>query len=97
MTQQAGTAYGRGSMSTMRSRMRSIGTAQAEAFLARFGGEQIVHGHTPITKITGQPPEAVREPLFYADGLCIDVDPGMYLGGPGFVYPLDEGDGPASA
>jgi hypothetical protein len=66
------------------------GAAKAESFLNHFGGEQIVHGHTPITKITGQPPEAVREPLVYAAGRCVDVDPGMYLGGPGFVYALDE-------
>ncbi|MGH2616340.1 MAG: metallophosphoesterase [Thermomicrobiales bacterium] len=69
------------------------GTAQAEAFLDRFGGAQIVHGHTPITKLTGQPPEAVREPLIYATDRCVDVDPGMYLGGPGFVYALSEGYG----
>jgi len=61
---------------------------RARAFLDYFGGRQLVHGHTPITKLTGQPPEVVREPLLYAAGLCLDVDPGMYLGGPGFVYRL---------
>jgi hypothetical protein len=64
------------------------GGDRAEAFLRHFGGRQLVHGHTPITKMTGQPPEAVREPLLYAGDLCLDVDPGMYLGGPGFVYRL---------
>lgn len=64
------------------------GMAEAEAFLRRYGGEQIVHGHTPISKMTGQPAEAVREPLLYAGDRCIDVDAGMYLGGPGFVYSL---------
>jgi len=64
------------------------GADSAEAFLRHFGGRQLVHGHTPITKMTGQPPEVVREPLFYAGGQCLDVDPGMYLGGPGFVYRL---------
>jgi hypothetical protein len=64
----------------------TCGTAQAEGFLARFGGDQIVHGHTPITKMTGQPAEAVREPLRYAGDRCVNVDSGMYLGGPGFVY-----------
>jgi hypothetical protein len=66
----------------------TTGVDRARAFLNDFGGGQLVHGHTPITKMTGQPPEAVREPLLYAAGLCLDVDPGMYLGGPGFVYQL---------
>ena len=64
------------------------GADLAGAFLRHFGGRQLVHGHTPVTKLTGQPAEAVREPLLYAAGLCLDVDPGMYLGGPGFVYRL---------
>ena len=70
----------------------STGAAHAESFLALFGGQQIVHGHTPITTMTGQPPEAVREPLLYASGRCLDVDPGLYLGGAGFVYSLPSGD-----
>jgi hypothetical protein len=65
------------------------GAARAEAFLELYGGQQIVHGHTPISKLTGQPPEGVREPLFYAEDCCVDVDPGMYLGGSGFVYHLN--------
>ena len=66
----------------------ATGAERAKAFIRHFGGEQIVHGHTPISKMTGQPPEAVREPLLYASGHCLDVDPGMYLGGPGFVCRL---------
>jgi Calcineurin-like phosphoesterase len=66
----------------------ATGAERARAFLRHFGGEQIVHGHTPISKMTGQPAEAVREPLLYAAGHCLNVDPGMYLGGPGFVYRL---------
>jgi hypothetical protein len=66
----------------------TAGAGRAAAFLRHFGGRQLVHGHTPVTKLTGQPPEAVREPLLYAGGQCLDVDPGMYLGGPGFVYRL---------
>ena len=64
------------------------GTARAEALLGMYGGRQIVHGHTPISKLTGQPPETVREPLVYAESCCVDVDPGMYLGGSGFAYRL---------
>ena len=66
----------------------TTGPERAAAFLRHFGGQQLVHGHTPVTKLTGQPPEAVLEPLLYAGGQCLDVDPGMYLGGPGFVYRL---------
>jgi len=66
----------------------TTGADLAGEFLRHFGGQQLVHGHTPVTKITGQPPEAVREPLLYAGGQCLDVDPGMYLGGPGFIYRL---------
>jgi hypothetical protein len=66
----------------------TTGSDRARAFLRHFGGERIVHGHTPISKMTGQPAEAVREPLLYAAGRCLDVDPGMYLGGPGFVCRL---------
>lgn len=61
------------------------GSEAADAFLRRFGGERIVHGHTPVSKMTGHPPETVVEPLLYAGGRCLDVDAGMYLGGPGFV------------
>jgi hypothetical protein len=67
------------------------GSDAADAFLRRFGGERIVHGHTPVSKMTGQPPETVVEPLLYAGGRCLDVDAGMYLGGPGFVYRLARG------
>jgi hypothetical protein len=66
------------------------GAAHVAALLDCFGGGQIVHGHTPVTTMTGQPGEAVREPLLYAGGRCLDVDPGLYLGGDGFVYRLPD-------
>jgi hypothetical protein len=66
----------------------ATGAERARVFIRHFGGDQIVHGHTPISKMTWQPPEAVREPLLYAGGHCLDVDPGMYLGGPGFISRL---------
>jgi hypothetical protein len=66
----------------------TTGAERARAFLHHFGGRQLVHGHTPVAKLTGQPPEAVREPLLYAGDQCLDVDPGMYLGGAGFIYRL---------
>ncbi|MGI8824703.1 MAG: metallophosphoesterase [Chloroflexota bacterium] len=64
------------------------GTARARTFLERYGGKQIIHGHTPIDKMTGQKPENVRDALVYADRLCVNVDGGMYRGGPGFLYPM---------
>jgi Calcineurin-like phosphoesterase len=64
------------------------GAARAAEFLRDFGGRQIIHGHTPISFIRHCLPEEVTEPLVYAGGLCVNVDSGMYLGGPGFVYRL---------
>lgn len=66
------------------------GTARAEAILARYGGSRIVHGHSPIQSMPGDAPTNTREALVYAAGLCINVDGGMYKGGPGFVYRLPE-------
>ena len=65
-----------------------LGIQRAEAFLHQYGGNQIVHGHTPIGKLTKQKPTEVTAPLLYAGGRCLDVDGGMYLGGPGFIYTL---------
>jgi hypothetical protein len=64
------------------------GAQVASDFLRIFGGLQVVHGHTPIPKIIRQPPEVVTKPLVYANGLAINIDGGMYLGGPGFAYRL---------
>lgn len=62
------------------------GTANAERYLDTFGGEQIIHGHTPIQYVT----ESLipQQPYIYANRLCVNVDGGMYLGGTGFVYKL---------
>jgi len=64
------------------------GAQTARDFLDIFGGKQIIHGHTPIRYVTGQPAITVLEPLVYADGLCINIDPGMYMGGRGFVFKM---------
>lgn len=64
------------------------GVRRAAAFLYAFGGQQIVHGHTPLPAMLGEAPARIRAPHSYADGLCLNVDPGMYLGGPGFVCAL---------
>lgn len=65
---------------------REDGASRAEAFLRIYGAEQLIHGHTPISKVTRQTPRAVMGALVYADGLCVNVDGGIYQGGPGFVY-----------
>lgn len=62
------------------------GAGRAAQILADFGGRRIVHGHTPISYLLGCPAEQVVEPLVYAGGRCVNVDGGMYRGGPGFVY-----------
>jgi hypothetical protein len=64
------------------------GLRRAAAFLQTYGGQQIVHGHTPLPVILAEAPERIHAPHIYADNLCVNVDPGMYLGGPGFVYTL---------
>ncbi|MEF2278224.1 metallophosphoesterase [Deinococcus sp. YIM 134068] len=67
------------------------GGRQLDHFLSRFGGERLIHGHTPVARVTGQPPGSVTGPHIYAGGRAVNVDHGLYLGGPGFVYELDEG------
>lgn len=62
------------------------GAVKARRLLARFGGVRLVHAHTPVAKLTGQPDATVTAALGYAGGLCTDVDPGLYRGGPGFIY-----------
>lgn len=64
------------------------GAARARHLLQTFGGTRLIHGHTPIARWTKQPPAEVREAFDYADGLCVNVDPGMMLGGEGFLYQL---------
>ncbi|HYO51116.1 MAG TPA: metallophosphoesterase [Chloroflexia bacterium] len=64
------------------------GRLLAAQFLQRYGGRQLIHGHTLISDMTGQKPEEITEPLIYAGGLCVNVDGGMCGGGPGFVYRL---------
>jgi hypothetical protein len=62
-----------------------LGPARVRRFLGLYGGRQLVHGHTPITKFTGRQAETITAPYIYAGGLAVDVDAGMYLGSPGFI------------
>ena len=62
------------------------GITRAQQFLTQFGGKQIIHGHTPIPTLTGDPLDRVTRADVYAGGLAVDVDGGIYKGGTGFVY-----------
>jgi hypothetical protein len=65
------------------------GCTNLDRFLATFGGSRLVHGHTPIARMLSQPPHTVGAPYVYCGGRCVNVDPGFYLGGPGFALNLE--------
>jgi hypothetical protein len=60
----------------------------AGRMLGRFGGARVLHGHTPVARFTGADPASVRAPHVYADGRALALDPGLPIGGPGFVHLL---------
>jgi hypothetical protein len=62
----------------------------ARRFLNVFGGRQVIHGHTPISIMRGVSPKKIDAPLTYAAGQCVNVDGGLFLGAPGFVYQLPQ-------
>lgn len=68
----------------------------ARRFLSIFGGQQLVHGHTPISSMLSCPAGKINSPWIYAGGQCVNVDGGMFLGGPGFVYQLRSPGGPSA-
>ena len=49
-------------------RMRLTEPAAVDALLDAFGGELVVHGHTPIASVRAVDPREVREPLVYCGG-----------------------------
>ena len=71
-------------------RMRLTEPAAVDALLDAFGGELVVHGHTPIASVRGVDPREVRQPLVYGGGRVMNVDHCLFAGGPGFVTRLDE-------
>ena len=62
--------------------------AVVDRLLETLGGKRIVHGHTPITFVTGVEPELVTQPLVYGGGRVLNVDHCLFAGGPGFVTEL---------
>ena len=69
------------------------GTQRAEQLLRLYGGRRIIHGHTPIPYARKVEAETIDEAWEYADGHCVNVDGGIYMGSPGFVYQLDRPGG----
>jgi hypothetical protein len=70
-------------------RMRLVDPERVDALLERFGGELIVHGHTPIASVLGVDPGEVTGPLVYGNGRVVNVDHCLFAGGPGFVFRAD--------
>jgi hypothetical protein len=70
-------------------RMRLVDPERVDALLGRFGGELIVHGHTPIAVVRGVEPGEVTGPLVYGNGRVVNVDHCLFAGGPGFVFRAD--------
>jgi calcineurin-like phosphoesterase family protein len=64
------------------------GEARLVEFLRPFGATRLVHGHTPIARLLDLAPERVTQAHVYCNGRCVNVDPGIYLGGPGFAFHL---------
>jgi hypothetical protein len=54
----------------------------AREVLGALGGGCIVHGHSIIGTLTGQPSHTIEGPIAYADGLVVAIDGGRYDGGP---------------
>ena len=61
------------------------GPRQAALMLKMYGGKTLVHGHTPISLSTDIRAEDVTQARTYANGICCNVDAGIYLGSPGFI------------
>jgi hypothetical protein len=64
------------------------GTATARLVLDTLGGARIVHGHSIIGDLFSEPCDSYSEPRLYADGLALDIDGGIYEGGPCLVARL---------
>lgn len=76
-------------LETFFSRFEFSEDERLEMVLDAFSARRVIHGHTPIPIVLDSDPDSVTEPLVYADGRCTNVDGGMYLGGPGFLYRHD--------
>lgn len=71
---------------------KPYGHEKVSLVLDTYEAKRLVHGHTVISNMTGQPPESVTEALVYDGGRCVNVDAGMCEGSPGFLYKLEPED-----
>jgi|TARA_B100002003_G_scaffold249819_1_gene287212 hypothetical protein len=72
------------------SELEMTGKQRARQILSLYGGDVLIHGHTPIPYARRTDPTSVTGPWIYCDDTCINVDGGIYMGGPGFVYELPD-------
>ena len=66
----------------------SAGPLAARRMLRALGGERIVHGHSIIGDLFEERCDSYDEPRLYCDGLALDIDGGIYEGGPCLVARL---------
>jgi hypothetical protein len=64
------------------------GPQVAREVLSVLGGERIVHGHSVISEQLGIGPDDVEGPYLYASGQVLNVDAGLFIGGPCLVVRL---------
>jgi len=60
------------------------GEGMMRDYLRYYGGEQIVHGHTPIQVMADV--IVPVEPFIYLDKRVVNIDGGMAMGAPGFIW-----------
>ena len=70
------------------------GERVALGLLNRLGGVRVVHGHSIISTIARGDSREVTGPLSYAGGRALDIDGGIYDGGPCLVVRLDHDPDP---
>ena len=76
---------------------RHDGSKVAQAVLAVYGGQMIVHGHSIIGSLLEVPSADVTKPVLYAGGLVLAIDGGRYDGGPLLLVELGERVTPGAA
>lgn len=71
------------------------GAERAHEMLELFGGEKLIHGHTPTYLLINENGQNIENdpdwPIVYAEGKCLDIDSGMaYIQHAGFIVRLDQ-------